>query len=507
MYLINSALHDVVRIVFLAIALVISTTGSATPSCIYDEIPQSIPTECMTLTIQNGNLRALSSVSFSHLNRSTNIKTLTLSDNGITEIGRDAMQNFPALEQLDASENSIESLDSAVFRSLPKLTNLYLQGNKISSISNSAFEGLEKLEVLRLDVNQLRRIDSYLSDVPSLKTLNLTSNKITEMSSDAFDGITKLSDLLLGYNQLIEMPEPLKDIGLRKLHVLNIRSNLINTPLNSSNLHYDYLEKLYLTNNDIPGLSSDVFKYLRRLQVLHLDFNRLTNMDALLVYQPQELEEIKLDNNQWDCKCNNTEVWELLRNQQNLTIVKRESTFCVTPTSSKNEVIFDFVSSCNREPLLSTAALTGIIVASAIIVTCILMTVCIYCIKRNCKRSRSMTVNPIQSRQPGMTATDSQVELPNHEYLYHATSPTDVSKAGDTSTLRSHIYDLPKDLCRDPSYINNKVLRLNLQKNGIKLKTSSQDKDLDSDKDYYLVPIEMAKTNRTRYDSDDGIVV
>ena len=373
MYLINSALHDVVRIVFLAIALVIST--SATPSCIYDEIPQSIPTECMTVTIQNGNLGALSSVSFSHLNRSTKIKTLTLSDNGITEIGRDTMHNFPALEQLDASKNSIEN------------------------ISKRAFEGLDKLEVLRLDYNQLRNIDSSFSGLTNLNSLNLTFNLITEISSDTFDGITLLHDLFLGYNRLTEIPEALKAGSIQKLEVLNLRSNKINIRLTSSDLQHDYLKELYLTNNGIPGLSGDFFDYLRRLQVLHLDFNRLTNIDGLLVLHQQELQEIKLGHNPWDCNCNDAQVWEQLDNQK---IIDRYNTTCST---SKREVVFDFATSC--ESGLSPASI-GIIAASAIIFSGLLIPACICCCWKNCQCfHENQTMNVASSAQPDSETPES----------------------------------------------------------------------------------------------------
>ncbi|XP_041457764.1 leucine-rich repeat transmembrane neuronal protein 4-like [Lytechinus variegatus] len=507
------AWQDFLQIALLVLSLVVfgeavTMTTSATPRCIYNDIPEDLSQECTTLTIQGGNLGVLSKASFISLNESMNVRKLVISDNQITEIERNALQNFPFLEHLDASGNLIGNLDQAVFESLPELSILYLQGNRISNISNSAFQGLDNLKVLRLDDNRLENIGTFFVDVPSLDVLNLTLNRIAEISSNAFDGMTKLHYLYLGYNRLMEMPEAFTEDRLKKLHVLNMRSNLIKVSFNSSYLHYDYLEELYLTNNDIPELSDDVFKYLRRLQVLHLDYNRLTNFNAWLVHHPQGLQEIKLDNNPWDCICNNTEVWSLLKNQRNLTIIEQESTFCATPSTRRREVTFDFMETCESKPVLSTTAVNIIIISSAILVTFSLMSVCMFYIRRKCHQKKKMRVNPV-SPQTSMTTTDSQVELPNHEYLCHAISPKPLSPsitngptkpinlvAGDGSTLRSHIYDKPEfkeALCRDPSlYINNKIVKMNLQRCRIdQTRSKDVEEDLDSDTDYYLVPIEL----------------
>ncbi|XP_054750347.2 leucine-rich repeat transmembrane neuronal protein 4-like [Lytechinus pictus] len=410
-------------------------------NCIFNRIPQSLPTNCETLTIQSENLGVLTSTTFMNLNVSR-IQTLIISDTGITEIRRDAMLYFPMLKELDASENSIARIDSAVFESLPELTNLYLQGNRINNISKTAFQGLENLKILRLDNNQLTIVDSSFSDLINLQTLNLTFNYITEISSDTFDGITKLHDLFLAYNRLSEIPEALRDGRIQKLYLLNLRSNQLNIPLTSSDLHHDYLEELYLTNNDIPELSDDVFKYLRRLQVLHIDYNRLTNFNTWLVHHPQGLQEIKLDHNPWNCNCTNTKVWEQLGQQANLHIKEHNSTFCAMPSSKRNEVIFYFDKFCESSPLLSDAALKGIIAASAVIFTTLLITICICCCKNKCQHKMK---HPESSESP-----ERQDNEPNHEYCVNIPSPVRPKMMipvdnGRPEERHSPLYDHPYD--------------------------------------------------------------
>lgn len=89
---------------------------------------------------------------------------------------------FSQLETLDLSFNSITNLSNNVFTRRISLKELCLNYNKIESIDRDAFSGIENLKILRLIENKLTKLCDYtFKNISSLEELNLMSNQLVQL--------------------------------------------------------------------------------------------------------------------------------------------------------------------------------------------------------------------------------------------------------------------------------------------------------------------------------------
>lgn len=116
------------------------------------------------------------------LDKMTNLTTLLLSSNNISDIS--VLSGLTNLEVLNLAENNISDISS--LKNLTKLRRLALAENDISDIS--ALKGLTNLTFLNLG-----------SDNP----LNLHTNSISDIS--ALSSLTKLKELYLGHNNISDI--------------------------------------------------------------------------------------------------------------------------------------------------------------------------------------------------------------------------------------------------------------------------------------------------------------
>lgn len=121
----------------------------------------------------------------------TNLKTLNLSNNGITDLN--FLNNFSSLLELNLSNNEITSIDPIVDNQ--NLKKLDLKNNKISNITKLQY--LHQIEYLDLSNNKIENI-SPLSSSLSLKSLFLNGNTLTSFY-DSLSGLSSLEELAIGY--------------------------------------------------------------------------------------------------------------------------------------------------------------------------------------------------------------------------------------------------------------------------------------------------------------------
>lgn len=182
------------------------------------------------------------------------LQTLRLDNNLLSDLFNDTFEDLSDLKILNLRNNRIAVIFNHTFRNLENLTTLDLGGNKITHFEPSGLHGLECLSKLYLDGNNLKSIDSsnYHIFQKTLTTLDLRQNQINfkeDINISPFMNLTKLYDLKLDEQH---------PYGL---HILprTLFRGLYN------------LQSLYLTNNNIAYLASDVFSDLKNLNFLTLD--------------------------------------------------------------------------------------------------------------------------------------------------------------------------------------------------------------------------------------------
>ncbi|KAG5872997.1 hypothetical protein JTB14_024155 [Gonioctena quinquepunctata] len=149
-------------------------------------------------------------------------------------------------------------MEDSALENLPLLSKLKLDHNNIETIYiHKILSHPEQLEILWLHNNSLTLVTSFmLQRLAKLKLLNLGFNKISLIEPNAFEQTPELQTLVLTHNKLKEVDG---NIFPRK--------------------GLDYLEKLYLDNNELMFLSSSFF------------------------FRLNSLKHITLVENPWDCAC------------------------------------------------------------------------------------------------------------------------------------------------------------------------------------------------------------
>ncbi len=117
------------------------------------------------------------------------------------------------------------SLPAGVFDSLTELQTLRLADNQLTELPAGAFDGLTKLQTLYLSGSHLATLPAGVFDgLTGLLELGLSQNQLTELPDGVFDRLTSLRRLYLDNNQLTELPAGVFD-RLASLEYLDLAFN------------------------------------------------------------------------------------------------------------------------------------------------------------------------------------------------------------------------------------------------------------------------------------------
>nr|XP_015813767.2 extracellular matrix protein 2 [Nothobranchius furzeri] len=221
----------------------------------------------VTLTCENAQLRHFPPLSISEL------KSLSLEGNNITNIPAGAFNGIPNLEWINLKKNKLTSagIDANSFKGLKMLRRLYLDENLLDTMPPDLPPTLQELKI---NENKLSRIDeNSFQDLSSLVILELEGNMLSEGNVDpkAFTPLIELSYLRLGRNHFRMVPQGLP------------RSLL----------------ELYLENNLIEEISETAFNQTSNLNVVSLRHNKLdeTMIAPMAWFNHRNLESIDLSHN------------------------------------------------------------------------------------------------------------------------------------------------------------------------------------------------------------------
>lgn len=149
------------------------------------------------------------------------LKTLDLSNNNLTEIPAQFLQEFFSLEALVASNNCLTSLPEKIASSLTNLKTVRLNNNNLGeskSLKNQFsvprfLLALPNLKVLDLSSNSMEDIPPPISwSTQQLKELVLADNKIRKLSLNGVEKWDFLERLILSGNNLKQVPKRIGEL-------------------------------------------------------------------------------------------------------------------------------------------------------------------------------------------------------------------------------------------------------------------------------------------------------
>ncbi|XP_031846298.1 uncharacterized protein LOC116432926 isoform X2 [Nomia melanderi] len=231
------------------------------------------------------------------------IASLDLSNNDITEITREMLNDLPAdliyvnlaenrirgiysqvienrhLRMLNLKNNLIENIEEGALQKT-NLTGLYVLGNQLDNLSFVASLP-QTLTELVVSSNHIASIsDNAFSNLPRLVYLNLANNNIKKLQNNVFQGLESLQVLIVTRNSLMEIERQAFN-NLKQLTTLYLHRNSLTKLQKGTFTELESLKDLNLAWNKFEEITKDTFACLpETLDFLHVDFNEISSLEA-----------------------------------------------------------------------------------------------------------------------------------------------------------------------------------------------------------------------------------
>ncbi|CAB1450189.1 unnamed protein product [Pleuronectes platessa] len=253
----------------------------------------------------------ISELSMHQLQPYISLETLDLTSNSISELKAGSfpfMQlkylnlifRLPQLQFLEMKRNRIKIVDSLTFKGMDSLKSLKMQRNGITKLMDGAFFGLNNIEELELEHNNLTEVNKgWLYGLRMLRILRVSQNAVSIIRPDAWEFCQKLEELDLSFNHLTRL-EGTAFVGLGFLESLNLGDNSISHLGEGVFSGLSSLRTLDIRNNEISWAIEDsigVFNGMKKLNTLILQRNKIKSITRKAFEGLEELEHLDLSKN------------------------------------------------------------------------------------------------------------------------------------------------------------------------------------------------------------------
>uniref|UniRef100_A0A182LRN7 Uncharacterized protein n=1 Tax=Anopheles culicifacies TaxID=139723 RepID=A0A182LRN7_9DIPT len=209
------------------------------------------------------------------------VELLDLSDNNLSDLGDgNEFQSYVQLDELMLENTSLRALRTVSFTHLQHLKRLLITSSVLEHIDEDVLHGL-KLQWLRLNNSPLKTLPpSLLKGQDEMNGISLANTQLTQLASGFFADCLSLTEIDLSYNKL-ESVDPLWFEGLKNLKWIFLDGNRIaQLPPNLLSTQQTYLG-LTMAGNALRSIGDAHF--LANLSISDLNFanNQLEDVDIL----------------------------------------------------------------------------------------------------------------------------------------------------------------------------------------------------------------------------------
>ncbi|XP_012529913.1 slit homolog 1 protein [Monomorium pharaonis] len=287
------------------------------------------------------------------------LRILNLGNNDLHWLHQSLFEHLVSLRVLDLAGNPFGVFDyrtSIAISSLSYLEDLDISYCQLRELPNSQFHNSKNLKRLNLTGNRLTVLPKSLEEAGTLEYLRLDGNPIRVIDrTNAFPNLTKLRELSLhGMPNLTVIGNG----GLSALTGLEV-------------LHVQNCEKLRRIDEYAMALKTTEGMTWPPLKKLYLASNALRYLPMLLVPRWNNLEELRLMNNQWSCDCDNENLIGIVLPELGETLMGDEvdKLTCSAPPEHEGKKLADLadrqlrcLDRYNARPERDAAILVGVLI-------------------------------------------------------------------------------------------------------------------------------------------------
>ncbi|CAH1101732.1 unnamed protein product [Psylliodes chrysocephalus] len=242
------------------------------------------------------------------LNESYENYTILVLSKIIEPLERSSFIKMKKLTKITIKASRIGIIYSETFKDIPHLESIKMDVVKIGEIQESAFLNLPKLKYVSIGFNDIPFLrKGIFRDISQLYSISLQNSNIR-----AFYDVPNLKELYL-HNNLLTVVTTDMLYNLNNLNYLNLANNRISIIEKNSFGQTPHLLFLNLESNQLKALDLDIFPTtgMKYLLSIRLNGNGLMYLPFTFFNRTINLEEISLSHNPWFCPCLK-EIYEIL---------------------------------------------------------------------------------------------------------------------------------------------------------------------------------------------------
>lgn len=204
-----------------------------------------------------------------------NLEHVDVSSNQIFITEESPFENLIRLAYLDLRNNSFTSFQDRFLRGSSNLHFLALSGNDIPVLSPGLLANLSRLRHLEIsDMGLDDKVWMEISELRQLIHLNMSTNALTYINTEIMGQFLRLETCFLDHNRISVLPKAAFEYQL-KLSALDLSFNDIPDVPSDAFINQYALKHLYLQHNKIASISYDSLYFLKELLTLDLSQNKV----------------------------------------------------------------------------------------------------------------------------------------------------------------------------------------------------------------------------------------